>query len=1000
MKLVPMLVAAVAAVAPQFAFGQSLTECEATFVGTAGDTSSAASDAGADVVVDPNLKFGQTDTLILSFSGTDNHRLALPALTANLPLQAYLSDGAFALNNLPLLALPVSLVTEQVVEGIIDVGQSFGLRSIWSNHELEYYLAESSDQVGAPFAREHFGVTGAGVGVAIVDSGIDQLQGDFDNVTFNGQLNPAALAVNLSAIDRSLMFIPTENSDLTSGHGTHVAGTVAGTGAVSDGLYVGMAPEANLIGFGMGLVVLVLDATLAYDYMLDEGFITEHNLRVTNNSYGPIDPVDFNPNDPINLAIKAAYDANIITAFAAGNDNGPDSISPYAINPCAIGVASGTKSGRWSDFSNTGNPNDRARDPDITAPGSSIVAAKSTTSAAVPAANPFYTSKSGTSMATPHIAGIVTLMLEAVPEANFEDVLEALKVTADPMFDGNGDMYGSWIVGSGMVNVPNAIAHLRGEAPPDVPKEVVDLLDACEAPGLRILTDSSGDILIEGNPASPPSLDAEYLAVVQPYSASGEYLLELHLKIADLTTPAPGTIYPLEFKIGDDAGEFEAFLDATIPVAPVLGLTYTPAGGESQDVPLHESSEFTPEGLIRFVLSPDDVPALAGPEQDRIHSFLTRVAFGVLTPDNMPGDLAPAGSYTSLAAQACAPGDVNTPPVAQAISVTTPYETAANITLSGTDADAGDQLSYSLESDPSSGVLSGFDSAGGAVIYTPEDGFSGADSFTFSVTDGIDSSTPATVSITVEEEGEEPSEPVDRTLVAELECVADENDSFVFHCDASDSYYEEEPTAELSGPRFEFGSDGTIEQTDPSSPTATIRYDAAGTHSVYVVVTDQDGNTDYAETTNEAVLVIDVSDDPVNAARLKLQAGYQSSGQVPHEVGFDATTSTTAPGYAITSYAWDFDGDGAVDLTETSGLVEFVYTAAGTFEPTVVVTFTNDSHPQQTETSTAKSEVSAVPADPAAEPDATSGGGSGAMGGALLLSLAGLAGLRRRRRLH
>ncbi len=141
------------------------------------------------------------------------------------------------------------------------------------------------------------------------------------------------------------------------------------------------------------------------------------------------------------------------------------------------------------------------------------------------------------------------------------------------------------------------------------------------------------------------------------------------MKIADLTTPAPGTIYPLEFKIGDDAGEFEAFLDATIPVAPVLGLTYTPAGGEPQDVPLHESSEFTPEGLIRFVLSPDDVPALAGPEQDRIHSFLTRVAFGVLTPDNMPGDLAPAGSYTSLAAQACAPGDVNTPPVPEGMSL-------------------------------------------------------------------------------------------------------------------------------------------------------------------------------------------------------------------------------------------------------------------------------------------------------------------------------------------
>ncbi len=92
--------------------------------------------------------------------------------------------------------------------------------------------------------------------------------------------------------------------------------------------------------------------------------------------------------------------------------------------------------------------------------------------------------------------------------------------------------------------------------------------------------------------------------------------------------------------------------------------------------------------------------------------------------------------------------DVNDAPTANAQSVSTDEDTAVNITLTGADPD-GDDLTFTILQQPSSGVLSGFNAQTGAVIYTPNDGFNGNDSFTFRVSDGEFDSAPATVSITV-----------------------------------------------------------------------------------------------------------------------------------------------------------------------------------------------------------------------------------------------------------
>nr|WP_230130658.1 S8 family serine peptidase [Bacillus sp. CECT 9360] len=262
------------------------------------------------------------------------------------------------------------------------------------------------------------------------------------------------------------------NTDTNSGHGTHVAGTVGGTGAMSSGKYEGVAPGADLIGYGSGAALFVLDGIGGFDYAITHQ--QEYNIRVITNSWGSSG--DFDYNDPINIASKKAFDRGITVLFAAGNE-GPDenTHNPYAKAPWVISVAAGVKDGTLADFSSRGKKGVGGTftldgkqwtwldEPTITAPGVDIVSTRvlaPVSSLGIdkdielisPAHLPFYTTMSGTSMATPHVAGIVALLLEANPELSPSQVKQVLKKTATEM-----PGYESWEVGAGYVNAYNAI---------------------------------------------------------------------------------------------------------------------------------------------------------------------------------------------------------------------------------------------------------------------------------------------------------------------------------------------------------------------------------------------------------------------------------------------------------------------------------------------------------------------------------------------------------------
>ena len=357
------------------------------------------------------------------------------------------------------------------------------VRSIFFNKKLTYFNYKSRKIIGVDRLRSdqqitsHNGglpVSGKGITVLINDTGIDGTHADLQYGTHVVQ-NVLA-SINLNAVSGLLPVTYQENvpnTDITGGHGTHVAGTVGGTGAKSNGKYEGVAPGANLIGYGSGAELVVLDGLGGFDYALTHQI--QYGIRVVTNSWGS-SSAPFDPNDPINVATKMCYDRGIVVTFAAGNDGpGENTLNPYSVAPWVISVAAGDDNGMLVDFSSRGIKGQSGsfsldgktwtynESPSVTAPGNLVISCRAllsnlvanglTDDTTIEAAYlPYYTRISGTSMATPHVAGIAALMLEANPSLSPSDVKNILEETSTNM---QGRQ--SWEVGAGYVNAYDAV---------------------------------------------------------------------------------------------------------------------------------------------------------------------------------------------------------------------------------------------------------------------------------------------------------------------------------------------------------------------------------------------------------------------------------------------------------------------------------------------------------------------------------------------------------------
>ncbi|WP_409250711.1 S8 family serine peptidase [Bacillus sp. SCS-153A] len=388
-------------------------------------------------------------------------------------------------------SLPMAgvLATKNQVEKL---AESSEVVSIYLNSALEYENADATSITGVDKVRTNaamtkqnggFPVSGKGVGVVINDSGVD---GTHNDHKYGSHLVQNVLgSTNLNAMSGILPVTYTENvpnTDNNSGHGTHVAGIVGGTGAMSGGKYEGVAPGANLIGYGSGAALAMLDTLGGFDYALTHQ--REYNIRVITNSWGATSQAGqaFDPYDPINIATKKLFDRGIVTVFSAGN-SGPDASTisgNYKKAPWVVTVAAGNDAYELASFSSRGEKgkggtvvvdgmewtwSDR---PTITAPGVDIISTRVLSPIPVlgapkdvqnidPAHIPYYTTMSGTSMAAPHAAGVIALMLDADPTLTPLEVKNILEETAKPM-----PGYEAWETGAGYIDAFKAVEKAFG----------------------------------------------------------------------------------------------------------------------------------------------------------------------------------------------------------------------------------------------------------------------------------------------------------------------------------------------------------------------------------------------------------------------------------------------------------------------------------------------------------------------------------------------------------
>jgi serine protease AprX len=282
------------------------------------------------------------------------------------------------------------------------------------------------------------------------------------------------------------------------GHGTHVNGIVAGRPTtLTDGTQLqGAAPGASLVDISTGAVLLIVGADSALNWVLENHdhpcgasvpASTCPPIKVTNNSYGPTGGGAFDPNSATVKLQDALAAAGVVTVWAAGNDGGDGSSSltnPPGQDPTGgiISVASyfdqdtGTRDGVVSDYSSRGAASDPSTWPDLSAPGENITSSCrlylpicSTGLAPQNGPGPLdigtFNTISGTSMAAPHIAGIVAQLFQADPTATPAEIEAALKGSAYRYTNGAayqtvGGYSTSFDKGTGLVDVVAAVARL------------------------------------------------------------------------------------------------------------------------------------------------------------------------------------------------------------------------------------------------------------------------------------------------------------------------------------------------------------------------------------------------------------------------------------------------------------------------------------------------------------------------------------------------------------
>ncbi|TCC43564.1 S8 family serine peptidase [Kribbella sindirgiensis] len=284
-----------------------------------------------------------------------------------------------------------------------------GVTKIWLDGKVRPVLDKSVPQIGAPDAWKA-GHEGSGVQVAVLDTGVDATHPDLDGKVKQSQ---------------DFSGSPTGTED-HFGHGTHVAATIAGTGAGAGGTRKGVAPKADLlVGKVLG------DDGYGYDSWIIAGmeWAASEGAKVVNMSLGG-EATD--GTDPLSQAVNdITAQTGTLFVVAAGNEGQDETVGTPGAAASALTVGAVDREDKLADFSSRGpRLGDAGLKPEITAPGVGIIAARATGTDMGDPVDELYTAASGTSMATPHVAGAAALLAQQHPDWKADQLKNALVSTA------------------------------------------------------------------------------------------------------------------------------------------------------------------------------------------------------------------------------------------------------------------------------------------------------------------------------------------------------------------------------------------------------------------------------------------------------------------------------------------------------------------------------------------------------------------------------------------
>ncbi|HTE56389.1 MAG TPA: S8 family serine peptidase [Kofleriaceae bacterium] len=446
----------------------------------------------ASGALDPRL-FDVTELLELEYD--DGHRADMPLLVARAGAAglraasaALAAAGARTTRALPSIggeavsvpkagasAVWSALVgADRTPRALVGPGGGPGTR-VWLDGKRQVVLDRSAAQIGAPAAWDA-GYTGAGVVIAVLDTGIEATHPDFEG-----------------RIDQEIDFLDggADGAPDDVGHGTHVASILAGSGAAEGGLYRGIAPDAHLL---VGKVC-ELDGCPESAILAGMEWAASSGAAIVNLSLGGPDTSGTDPLEQAIDELTAQYGTLFVVAAGnLGDCGGPlgDQVTSPGTADAALSVGAVERDDLLAWFSCRGpRIGDAGVKPDVTAPGVEIVAARAvgTPAGDLDPVDELYARLSGTSMATPHVAGAAALLAQQHPGWRAAELKSALMSSARPT-----EGMTVFEQGTGRIDLARGIAQTATASPASVAFGVVPWPHDDDEPIARTLTyENHGD---------------------------------------------------------------------------------------------------------------------------------------------------------------------------------------------------------------------------------------------------------------------------------------------------------------------------------------------------------------------------------------------------------------------------------------------------------------------------------------------------------------------------